>query len=499
VTVATTTTGVTLDRDTLEALRRAGGAKLDVQVLRGAIFQRYYDSEFEILALMDTEERQTFSKYLAIAGANWCELVVNSVAERLQVTGFAFGADSDMAWEIWKANAMNADAELVQTDALVVGSGLALAQPDDDNPTGVCITAESPFEATVLYAPGNRRERIAGYKRFSGDTAAYPWPAWLGEPAVGTTEVLILPDWIATWYAGGREPVIEPNPAGLVGLVEIVPQPRTSGPHRSELTSAIRIQDRINTTLFNRLVSTDYTAFRQIWASGVKLARKVMTYTDDQGVQQTSEAFVQPFDVGANRLLTAENPNAKFGSFPGDPLAGFLQAVEQDVDQLAAITQTPAYYFRPMVNLSADAIKAAEAGLVAKVNRRMLHIGEGWESLMTAALAIAGRSGATGDVLWKDPETRSVAQLVDALVKMRTLGVPVEALWAQYGATPAEIEQWRAMRKAEEAGPQEVPPPKAGSTAVLQPAPAGQLAPPPTPAGSRGSVNAPAPTLPLKE
>ena len=478
MTIATTDLG----RDQLEALRRAGAARLEAQQLRGAVFQRYYDSEFDILALMDTDERQTFRRYLQIAGANWCELIVNAVAERLQVTGFAFGDDSDQAWAIWKANAMNADSELVQTDALVTGSGFVLIQPSDDpgNPTGVDICAESPFEATVLYAPGSRRRRIAGYKRFSADTGAWPWPAWLGEPAAGTIEVLILPDLIVTWYAGSSEPVIEDNPAGVVGMVELVPQPRTSGPPRSELTAAIRIQDRINTTLFNRLVSTDYTAFRQIWASGIKLAREVLTYTDPEtGQPVTTEALVKPFDIGANRLLATENPNAKFGSFPGDPLTGFLAAVEQDVDQAAAITQTPTYYFRPMVNLSADAIKAAEAGLVAKVNRRMAHIGEGWEQVMTTALAMTGKAGAGGDVIWKNPEVRSLAQLVDALVKMRTLGVPVEALWAQYGATPAEIEQWRAMRKAEETGPQE--------------------APPPLPASATGRTNAPAPTLPLKE
>ena len=477
-----TITTTDLGRDQLEALRRAGAARLEAQQLRGAVFQRYYDSEFDILALMDTEERQTFRRYLQVSGANWCELIVNAVAERLQVTGFAFGEDSDLAWSIWKANAMNADAELVQTDALVTGSGFVLIQPDDDpgNPTGVDICAESPFEATVLYAPGSRRDRIAGYKRFSADTSPFPWPAWLGEPVAGTTEVLITPDLIVTWYAGSSEPVIEENPAGMVGMVELVPQPRTSGPPRSELTSAIRIQDRINTTLFNRLVSTDYTAFRQIWATGIKLARQVLTYTDpDTGDTATTEAVVKPFDVGANRLLASENPNAKFGSFPGDPLAGFLQAVEQDVDQLAAITQTPTYYFRPMVNLSADAIKAAEAGLVAKVNRRMAHIGEGWEEVMRTALAMGGKAGAGGDVIWKDPEVRSLAQLVDALVKMRTLGVPIEALWGQYGATPAEIEQWRKMRAQEEAGV--------------------QLAPQPLPAPATGRSKAQAPSLPVKE
>ena len=117
-----------------------------------------------MIALLDTEERQTFRTFLNEAGANWCELVVNAVAERLQVVGFRFGDDaaSEAAWTIWQASQMDADSELVQTDALVMGSSFVLVQPDDDNATGVSITAESPLEATVLYQPGNRRRRSPG-------------------------------------------------------------------------------------------------------------------------------------------------------------------------------------------------------------------------------------------------------------------------------------------------------------------------------------------------
>ena len=64
--------------------------------------------------------------------------MVNAVAERLQVVGFRFGSDADneAAWAIWQANAMDADSELVQTDALVDRPSFVLVQPDNDNPLG---------------------------------------------------------------------------------------------------------------------------------------------------------------------------------------------------------------------------------------------------------------------------------------------------------------------------------------------------------------------------
>lgn len=456
--------------DDLNRLRQAANVRLELQAARALLWLSYYEGTRGIIALLDTQERETFRTFLGEAGANWCEVVANAVAERLQVVGFRFGdeAANDAAWQIWQASAMDADAEMVQTDALVQGSAFALVQPDDDNPTGVCITPESAIQATVLYEPGNRRRRMAGYKRYPVD------PTWdvvagignMGGPG-GMVEVLILPDHIATWQPGGGAPLIEPNPLGAVGLVEIVPQPRTLGWPRSELEPAAPIQDRICTTVFNRLVATDYGAFRQVWASGVRIARDVVKTADGEAVR-----VVRPFDVGANRLLTSEDPASRFGAFPESTLAGYIASVEQDAQTLAAITQTPPHYLlATMINLAADAIKAAEAGLVAKCRRRAVHIGEGWEEVMRLAFTATGNPSATtldAEVVWADMETRSEGQRVDALVKMSTLRVPTEVLWQKWGASPQDIEAWHAMNAANP------PPPPLPAPALPPPAPGAQ-------------------------
>jgi hypothetical protein len=424
----------------IDDLREAGARKLDGQAQRARRYQEYYDCEAGIVALLDTEERQTFRTFLRESGANFCELIVNAVAERLTVTGFRFaGADAD-AWAIWQASHMDADSQLAQIDALITGSGFVLVQPDDDNPTGVEMTVESPLEACVLYEPGSRRRRAAGYKRYTDDAGQTH------------TEVLITPDQIITWLprTGPGGPMVEDNPAGEVGLVELRPQPQTSRPPRSELASAISIQDRIHTTIFNRLVATDYGAFRQIWATGIKVAQQVI-----KGENGDTVRVVRPFDIGANRLLTNENPDGHFGHFPESGLKGYLDSVEQDANHLAAISQTPPHYLLATVaNLSADAIKAAEAGLVSKTSRRQLFLGEDYEDAMRIGLRITGNPAAAdveAEVLWRDPETRSLGQLVDSLVKMRTLGVPLEVLWERYGASPQEIKRWLALAAAERA------------------------------------------------
>lgn len=422
----------------LDDLREAGRRKLEWQSHRARGYLDYYagDGEGGAGPMLESAERQAFRKLLRESGANWSRLIVNATAERLQVDGFRFGAASEAAWAIWQANSMDADGELVQREALAAAVSCVLVQPDPDNPSGVAITGESPLEACVLYEPGSRRRRAAGYKRFTGLDGR-------------TTEVVITADTIATWGPAGDLPSGEPdtavNPARLVGMIEVVPQPQLSGWPSSELDPAISFVDRIETTIWNRLVATDYSAFRQVWGTGVKIPRE----QGEPGPDGEVVRYRPPFNVGADRLLLNENPAGRFGSFPESTLSGYLAAVEQDVTHMAAITQTPPHYLLgTLVNLSADAIKAAEAGLVSKVRLRSLHIGEAWEEVMRTALGLIGNPAAAevgAEVVWRDFETRSIAQLADALLKLKDIGVPTEVLWEKWGATQTEIARWRQM------------------------------------------------------
>jgi hypothetical protein len=472
--------GVPSDLDRLEALRRQASRKLDWQAQRAARYRAYYDGEQPVPAMLGSEERQHFRAFLALAGANWAELIVNAVAERLDVVGFRFGGSTERAWLIWQASGMDADGEMVQTDALVTGSAPVSIQPDEGNPTGVTITAEAPEQACVLYDPAAPRRRVAGYKRFRDATPD-------DEQPVDATEILVTAEWVVTWDGEqrrtGAPADVQPNPAGTVNMVEIVPHPRTLGAPRSELKPVLPLQDRINVTLFNRLVGADYGAFRQIWATGLRMAREVISEAED-GEPVTRP--VKPFDIGADRLLVNEKEGGRFGAIAGDSLAGYLAAVEQDVKMLAAITSTPAHYLLgDMVNMSADAIKAAEAGLVKKVARRARHIGEGWEEVVRVALGIVGDPGAVdvqGETQWADFEVRSMGQLVDALVKLATIAVPTEVLWEKYGASPQDIRRWRRMARAEEA--RSVQPTAApGAAPGAAPAPGAQPAAAPASAG----------------
>jgi hypothetical protein len=426
----------------------------------------YYAGE-HVLPKAPKNAAEAYRRLLQTARTNWCRLIVDAVAERLSVTGFRFGdteTGDEQAWLMWQANSMDADHELAHNDALVCGSTFVMVWPDDSSPVGVRISIEHPLQTTVAYEPGDRRQRIAALKTYV-DPIGGIRDAWLCTPGAWwrwqrkATAAEMFSGWTGrdemadsgTWQLTDSGP----NPMGDVPVVELRPWPRTLGPGWSEIDGGvINVQDRINVTILNRMMATEYAAFRQKYATGLVLPQLRDPATgqpvlDDAG----NPRAVQPFDVAVDRLWISENPEAKFGEFSESDLTGYIKAVEADVQHLAAITHTPPHYLLgQIVNASGDALKAAEAGLVAKVRFRAAHLGESWEAVIRLAFAAIGDERAVdfqAETMWADFETRSEAEHVDALVKLSTIGVPREVLWEKAGASPQEVRRWRVMATQE--------------------------------------------------
>jgi hypothetical protein len=433
-------------------------ARIEARRSEVVLRMRYYSGD-HVLPQMPPGAQVAYRRLLRTARTNWCRLVVDAVAERLRVVGFRFGeteAADDNAWLIWQANEMDAMHGMAQNDALVIGSSYVSVWPDPDSGTGVRIGIEHPLQTTVVYEPGDRRRRIAALKTFldpiAGTADAWlatrdGWWLWRGKATGDEDGSLRAGDW--TLIDGGD------NPLGDVPVVELRPWPRTIGPPWSEFDGGvIDIQNRINATIVNRMMATEYAAFRQKYVTGLVLPTRKDPVTGEEIKDASGNpAPVEPFNTAVDRLWVAENPNAKFGEFSESDLTGYIRAVEADVQHLAAITHTPPHYLLgTIVNASGDALKASEAGLVAKVRFRAGHLGEAWEDVMRLAFTAQGDERAVdfqAETMWADFETRSESEHVDALVKLSTIGVPREVLWEKAGASPQEVKRWRVMAAQE--------------------------------------------------
>jgi hypothetical protein len=151
----------------------------------------------------------------------------------------------------------------------------------------------------------------------------------------------------------------------------------------------------------------------------------------------------------------------------------YIKACESDITMMAAISRTPPHYLLgAMVNISGDALKAAESGLSSKAASRTRQFGEAWERVIRLAFAVLDDPRAkerSSEVIWHDVETRTEGERVDALTKMASLGVPRAALWERWGATPQEISRWQDAAFEEALTAAAIAPPSAAP---------GQAAPP---------------------
>ncbi len=436
------------------------GKRLDQRYWTLKKYDDYYRGDHR-LQFASTKFREAFGSLFSEFADNFCELVVDSVEERLNVEGFRMGTDTQAdkdAWAIWQRNNLDAESQIAHTEALVKRESSVLVwRGDDGQPV---ITVEDPLEMVVAYSASNRRQRTAAMKR------------WVGEDGL-LNATLYLPDGIykfvsrqkhewfssATWTEhvkiewerrevdGESWPLA--NPLNIVPVVPLVNRPRLIGAGESEIASIIPLQDAVNKLVSDLLLASEFGAFRQKWASNVELE-----------IDQVTGQPKEPYKVAVDRLWIAPPPangdaETKFGEFSQTDLAPYVKAIDTIVQHMASITRTPQHYFiqnsggQPP---SGESIKSAETGLVSKARRKMRHFGESWEEVIRLGFAVMEdpRANVTSaETIWRDPESRTEAEHVDALVKMGSLGVPREALWERWGATPQEIARWKGMQAAE--------------------------------------------------
>jgi hypothetical protein len=220
-----------------------------------------------------------------------------------------------------------------------------------------------------------------------------------------------------------------------VPLIEVPNNPRLLTGGVSEIADVICIQDRVNKTLADRLMTQDYGAFPQKWAIGFP--------TEDE------DGNPQRVDVGRDRMVQSDLAETRFGQWESAPLDPYSAAKREDVKDIASRTRTPAQYLLgEMSNVNGETLKASESGLVSKVRQRHRTAGEGLEEISRLARKAAkiGGPDEAMETIWRNPEFRTEGELTDSLVKMATIGVPHEALWQRWGASQQEIERWKAQR-----------------------------------------------------
>ncbi len=378
---------------------------------------------------------------------NFCEVVVDALAERLTVIGFS-GADDNLnqyAWDTWQANRMDDTQVSIHTTAAMLGDAYVLVDWDEDNKRPR-FTAQMP-------------EMIIPH--YNETTGQMDWLSkkWQDKPIGGNPETrlnLYFPERLEKYIASGsawRQFMDEGDEAWPLPWVDKSGQPlgvtvlhfrnRRDDTFygTSELDNVIPMQDLLNKTLVDLVMVLDTMGFGQAWTLNVD--------------HEASHLNVVPGSVWD--LHSDEEVDAQVGQWPASDPGGILKAIELIVQHVAGISRTPQYLFQIMGGApSGESLKMAETGLVAKAKRRQVNFGNVWEDAIHMAAKLEATFGtislapdSTVETLWEKPESRNKVEEMAELEAKSRLGVSQKQIWRELGYNEDEITQMEKDKEEE--------------------------------------------------
>lgn len=440
-----------------ELMNRSGEADRLNAIYRGEQPLRFASPEF----------REYFGQRYRGFSDNWTQVVADSPVERLTPIGIkaagAERADPDL-WRVWQINGLDADAQLGFLGAGIARRCFVLVWGNPDDEEVPEVTFEDARECVVSYVPGSRRRRQAGLKRWQDGHSEYatlylPDEVWkFKRPLLRHVKSVNMAgvDEVLEWQPRDieEEPNPQPNPMGVVPLVELPNRPMLSDEPLSDVSGTVAMQDAINLLWAHLFTASDYASLPQRVILGAEMPTTPIL--DDKG-QVVGERPVDLARFTKDRVAWIEGDEAKIGEWTAADLTAFTGVIEVAVGHIAAQTRTPQHYLiGRMANLSGDALIAAETGLVKRTEEKQLWFGQALREVFRLIALARGEDDkaqalAAGTLLWADAESRSQSQLADALQKLKSIGFPFEWIAARYGLTPTEITDVLLMKQREAA------------------------------------------------
>lgn len=418
-------------------------ARLEREKPRLVLLDDYYRGNHPFPYIRDPEVRAEYLALLRSSRSNFVRMVIRAMEQRLRIDGLRLRTERDdrpdsQTWDIWMANNLDSWSQTAFQVALTQRRAYWSVWYPERGSDVPLIAVEDPTQVYVEHQPGNRTRRAAAVKTWTDD--------WTGEHLAN----VYLPDGVwkfrleqptkvrpyTAWIE--REPAVR-NPLGVVPIIPMTHQPglTTMPDGESEIDDLLPIQDRINTTLLNRQVAEHLAAFRQKWATGLEIP------VDEHGQP------VQTFKAAIDQLWVNEDPQGRYGSFEATDLDNYVKASEQDVQHICVLSFSPRHYFTVQGQApSGDALKSAEAGLVAKVCRAQ----RWWNGSVRETLRLARRTvnldtPYDAEIVWADPEYQTLGQLVDAMMKLLAGNVVTPGyVLERIGVPPSTIARLEAER-----------------------------------------------------
>lgn len=438
-----------------------------------ALFENYYDGDQNVKLTDRTK------KFLEQHGSqvqwceNFCEPIVDILAERLVIDGFGVyageqpkrgllarlrGQDPEDATEavrswiddLLEQNSFDAMQDVAHTTALVKGDAVIVDYVDKDgNPR---MTWNPPEVWKFIYSVETPDVIELGIKKWTtkakgpqnptGETITrmnlcYPdriekyfqagtdgeWGRWQTE---GET-------WPAPWKDDGGEPL---------GIPAFHLKYKSLGhPYgRSRLKAAVPFQDELNKQVVDLNMVMDHLGWPQRYVFGTDLD------------QSDVDALIGDYLVGGR------SGELQVGQFAAADPKGILDSIEKILARLARRTRSPLHLITTGALPSGESIKAANSGIDHTASVTKTEWGNNWENGVRMLLKLGQTFGDAPDVdlstltircEWKDTGDENEKEQWETAVIKEQLGVSKDTLLTERGYDPEEEREKRAAELAE--------------------------------------------------
>jgi hypothetical protein len=385
-------------------------AKAGVNLTR----RKLYDAKYRVNDLQISIPPQL--RRLAMV-VGWPGMVVDVLEERLDWDGFAVpGASDDLGvGEIVAANQLDLDASLGHLGALIYGVAFVAVGTGTEGEPEQLITVESPMSTTVAY-DARRRRGTAGLT-LAWDQASF---------SVTAASLYLLNETIRLERSsGGLFRVVDRDQHNLdrLALVRFANRPDVgSTDGRSEMTPAVVAHaESAVRTLLGAEVSREFYSSPQRYLLGADES----AFTDADGNRKTGWETV----LGRVWAIDSDENGTvpQVGQFTASSPAPYLELLRGYAQLLAAEAGMPSSYLGFVSDnpSSADAIRAGEARLVKRAERRQRVFGASWSEVMRLALLMRDKElpPVAPVPLWRDASTPTRAAAADEAVKLVAAGI----------------------------------------------------------------------------
>jgi hypothetical protein len=412
----------------------------DLDVLR-----RYVTGKQTLPLVIPRDAPPEVREMARISRINLISIVVNAMVESLYVDNMRVpesddrDAEQDKAlasqlWAAWQANKLDRGQSGLYRACFTYGYAYQVVTKGDPYPV---VRPLSPRRMTAVYGNDPDWPRMAlerrrdGFRLYDGshvyilgrDAEKKSW-SLLDEAEHGSPYCPVIR------YVDAEDLDVddEPEPGTLPGH-----SGNTTRMVAGQVAPLMTLQDQADVTSFGLQSAQWYSAFRQRWIVG-----------------WTPESKAAKVAAAASQMWTFDNDpdEVKLGEFAETTLDGYLRSRQDTLRYAATLSQTPVHeLIGELVNLSAEALAAAEAGRDRKIDERKSGLGESHEQTQTAVGYLMGLDVPDDlEVVWRDTSARAFGAMVDGLGKLaQMLQVPPQMLWERIpGATRQEIERWKA-------------------------------------------------------